>query len=89
MYSDEAFYFQACKHNTTGDHCERCASGFYGIVKGFPDDCKPCACPLRIASNKYVKLYKSKQCLSHEIYKVYSKNSWEKNVFIIMNDIEF
>ncbi|XP_073483348.1 laminin subunit alpha-2 isoform X3 [Aquarana catesbeiana] len=44
---------QACKHNTTGDHCERCAPGFYGIVKGFPDDCKPCACPLRIASNNF------------------------------------
>ncbi|XP_018411793.1 PREDICTED: laminin subunit alpha-2 [Nanorana parkeri] len=44
---------QACKHNTTGDHCDRCAPGFYGIVKGFPDDCKPCACPLHIASNNF------------------------------------
>ncbi|KAM3931256.1 laminin subunit alpha-2 isoform 4-T4 [Leptodactylus fuscus] len=44
---------QSCKHNTTGDHCEQCAPGFYGIVRGFPDDCRPCACPLHIASNNF------------------------------------
>ncbi|XP_069831051.1 laminin subunit alpha-2 isoform X3 [Dendropsophus ebraccatus] len=44
---------QTCKHNTTGDHCEQCAPGFYGTVRGFPDDCRPCACPLHIASNNF------------------------------------
>ncbi|XP_073431896.1 laminin subunit alpha-2 isoform X2 [Dendrobates tinctorius] len=44
---------QTCKHNTTGDHCEQCAQGFYGLVRGFPDDCRPCACPLYIPSNNF------------------------------------
>uniref|UniRef100_A0A8C5PW47 Laminin subunit alpha 2 n=1 Tax=Leptobrachium leishanense TaxID=445787 RepID=A0A8C5PW47_9ANUR len=44
---------QACKHNTAGDHCERCAPGFYGTVRGSPDDCKACACPLQIPSNNF------------------------------------
>lgn len=39
-------FVQNCQDNTEGDHCERCAPGFYGVVRGFHDDCKPCACPL-------------------------------------------
>uniref|UniRef100_A0A669E7N6 Laminin, alpha 1 n=1 Tax=Oreochromis niloticus TaxID=8128 RepID=A0A669E7N6_ORENI len=37
---------QDCKHHTSGQSCEKCASGYYGSVKGFIDDCSPCACPL-------------------------------------------
>ncbi|XP_047244518.1 laminin subunit alpha-2 isoform X10 [Girardinichthys multiradiatus] len=44
---------QNCQDNTEGDHCERCAPGFYGVVRGSPDDCKPCACPLSIPENNF------------------------------------
>uniref|UniRef100_A0A671KB74 Laminin subunit alpha-2-like n=1 Tax=Sinocyclocheilus anshuiensis TaxID=1608454 RepID=A0A671KB74_9TELE len=44
---------QNCQHNTVGDKCERCAAGFYGVVRGFTDDCKPCACPLLNPENNF------------------------------------
>ncbi|XP_015224720.1 PREDICTED: laminin subunit alpha-2 isoform X8 [Cyprinodon variegatus] len=44
---------QNCQDNTEGDHCERCAPGFYGVVRGSTDDCKPCACPLTNPENNF------------------------------------
>nr|XP_046228315.1 laminin subunit alpha-2 isoform X2 [Scatophagus argus] len=44
---------QNCQDNTEGDRCERCAPGFYGVVRGFVDDCKPCACPLTNPQNNF------------------------------------
>lgn len=43
-----------CQHNTTGNHCDKCAPGFYGIAtRGSPNDCMTCACPLPDASNNF------------------------------------
>ncbi|XP_061668188.1 laminin subunit alpha-2 [Syngnathoides biaculeatus] len=44
---------QNCQDNTEGDHCERCVPGFYGLVRGFHDDCRPCACPLTTPGNNF------------------------------------
>jgi len=44
----------ACEHNTIGEKCEACATGFYGNAKlGRPNDCKPCKCPLDVPSNNF------------------------------------
>ncbi|XP_016060358.1 PREDICTED: laminin subunit alpha-2 [Miniopterus natalensis] len=44
---------QNCQHHTAGDFCEQCAIGYYGIVKGLPNDCQQCACPLISPSNNF------------------------------------
>uniref|UniRef100_A0A673Z2H1 Laminin, alpha 1 n=1 Tax=Salmo trutta TaxID=8032 RepID=A0A673Z2H1_SALTR len=36
-----------CQHNTAGEHCNVCTSGYYGNVKGSVRDCSLCACPLK------------------------------------------
>uniref|UniRef100_A0A8C5AZY2 Basement membrane-specific heparan sulfate proteoglycan core protein n=1 Tax=Gadus morhua TaxID=8049 RepID=A0A8C5AZY2_GADMO len=44
---------QNCQDNTEGARCESCAPGYYGVVRGFHDDCKPCACPLTNPENNF------------------------------------
>ncbi|KAF4087881.1 hypothetical protein AMELA_G00076420 [Ameiurus melas] len=36
-----------CQHHTAGEHCNICAPGYYGKVKGSISDCSLCACPLQ------------------------------------------
>nr|XP_020441243.1 basement membrane-specific heparan sulfate proteoglycan core protein isoform X3 [Monopterus albus] len=36
----------SCQHNTEGQQCDKCRSGYFGDPsRGRPDDCKPCPCP--------------------------------------------
>ncbi|XP_061698268.1 basement membrane-specific heparan sulfate proteoglycan core protein isoform X3 [Syngnathoides biaculeatus] len=43
-----------CLHNTQGELCEQCASGFFGDpTVGTPEDCQPCACPHTDPDNQF------------------------------------
>ncbi|XP_056106000.1 laminin subunit alpha-5 isoform X1 [Rhinichthys klamathensis goyatoka] len=58
-----------CRHNTAGNHCEKCQGGFHGnnTVDGHAVSCSSCPCPLQVASNNFaircVEKPKHMQCL--------------------------
>ncbi|XP_078071724.1 laminin subunit alpha-3 [Mustelus asterias] len=59
-----------CKHNTEGDHCERCKSGFFGnAARG---TCSPCPCPYSQPSNNFAtrcgEINGAFQCLCKQGY---------------------
>ncbi|XP_044514002.1 laminin subunit alpha-1 [Gracilinanus agilis] len=39
-----------CRDNTAGNHCDICAPGYYGKVRGSANDCSVCECPRSDAS---------------------------------------
>ncbi|XP_017274656.1 basement membrane-specific heparan sulfate proteoglycan core protein isoform X4 [Kryptolebias marmoratus] len=44
----------SCLHNTQGEFCEQCTSGFFGDpIAGTPVDCQPCACPHTDPDNQF------------------------------------
>ena len=59
MISQNSFVYiflpiQSCQHNTIGEHCDTCVSGYYGNpLLSTPNDCKRCKCPLEVASNNF------------------------------------
>uniref|UniRef100_A0A8B9L3V3 Laminin, alpha 4 n=1 Tax=Astyanax mexicanus TaxID=7994 RepID=A0A8B9L3V3_ASTMX len=45
-----------CQDHSVGNFCEDCEDGY--VLEVFPDgrhECRPCACPISLESNKYVK----------------------------------
>jgi len=79
---------QDCRHNTQGIHCEMCASGFYGNASlGRPDSCRPCACPLSIASNTFAESCVELPgggylCVCREGYEGHSCERWASTSYI-------
>ncbi|KAG8510968.1 Laminin subunit alpha-4, partial [Galemys pyrenaicus] len=61
-----------CQRNTTGEHCEKCLSGYIGdSIRGTPQFCQPCPCPLPYMANFAESCYRKNgavRCICKENY---------------------
>ncbi|XP_075801564.1 laminin subunit alpha-4 isoform X1 [Microtus pennsylvanicus] len=61
-----------CQRNTTGEHCERCLDGYIGdSIRGAPQFCQPCPCPLPHLANFAESCYRKNgavRCICKENY---------------------
>ncbi|KAK7835265.1 hypothetical protein U0070_017801, partial [Myodes glareolus] len=61
-----------CQQNTTGEHCERCLDGYIGdSIRGAPQFCQPCPCPLPHLANFAESCYRKSgavRCICKENY---------------------
>lgn len=61
-----------CQRNTTGERCERCLAGYIGdSIRGIPQSCQPCPCPLPHMANFAESCYRKNgavRCICHENY---------------------
>ncbi|XP_058163284.1 laminin subunit alpha-4 isoform X3 [Dasypus novemcinctus] len=61
-----------CQRNTTGEHCEKCLDGYIGdSIRGAPQFCQPCPCPLPHVANFADSCYRKNgavRCICKENY---------------------
>ncbi|XP_006840046.1 PREDICTED: laminin subunit alpha-4 [Chrysochloris asiatica] len=61
-----------CLRNTTGEHCEKCLDGYIGdSIRGAPQFCQPCPCPLPYLANFAESCYRKNgavRCICKENY---------------------
>ncbi|KAF6114382.1 laminin subunit alpha 4 [Phyllostomus discolor] len=61
-----------CQRNTTGEHCEKCLDGYIGdSIRGPPQLCQPCPCPLPQLANFAESCYRKNgavRCICKENY---------------------
>ncbi|XP_060046586.1 laminin subunit alpha-4 isoform X2 [Erinaceus europaeus] len=69
---DDSGFCVHCQRNTTGEHCEKCLAGYIGdSIRGIPQFCQPCPCPLPHVANFAESCYWKNgavRCICNENY---------------------